>query len=234
MFLISATRISSEDEVTRAEIIWALKCAQTNFAFNSNDGMADTFQIIFADSKIAAAYSMGATKTKYVTQFGIATYIKDELIADLFGAPFTFKFDETTTSQVKKQYDGYVQFYSRKHNRIINHYAGSLLLGHCTADNLKTHFFEFMASLKCNINSLIHIGMDGPNVNLAFQRSLEKELLELHGKRILNILHPVHTAFAKGLKMLNFDFNQFPSDLHFFFKYSSARRQDYAFSEIET
>ena len=39
---------------------------------------------------------------------------------------FIFKFDETTTSQTKKQHDGYLQFYPKKHSEIINAYCGSL------------------------------------------------------------------------------------------------------------
>lgn len=60
----------------------------------------------------------------------------------------------------------------------------------------------------------------------------------MHGKTILNIgtcnLHPVHTAFSKGLKKLNFDFDKLACNLHFFFKYSSARRADYGLCEIVT
>ena len=40
--------------------------------------------------------------------------------------------------------------------------------------------------------------------------------------------HPVHNSFCKGLKKLNFDFDEFFHDLHFFFKLSSAYREDYA------
>ena len=50
---------------------------------------------------------MSETKTKYFVEFGIAPHIKQLLLTDLDGSPFTFKFDETTTSQVKKQYDAY-------------------------------------------------------------------------------------------------------------------------------
>lgn len=60
----------------------------------------------------------------------------------------------------------------------------------------------------------------------------------MHGKKILNIgtcnLHPVHTPFSKGLKMLSFDYNKFACDLHFFFKHSSARREDFALSALVT
>ena len=40
-------------------------------------------------------------------------------------------------------------------------------------------------------------------------------------------LHPAHTAYRKGLECLSFDADGFFCDLHFFFKLSSARREDY-------
>ena len=41
-------------------------------------------------------------------------------------------------------------------------------------------------------------------------------------------LHPVHTAFTKGLSTLDFDVEQFSNDIFFWFKLSAARREDYA------
>ena len=65
------------------------------------------------DSQIAAAsYSQGKTKVKYNIQFGIAPHVKQLLIYDVNNKPFTFKFDETTSSQVKEQYDACIQLYS--------------------------------------------------------------------------------------------------------------------------
>ena len=40
-------------------------------------------------------------------------------------------------------------------------------------------------------------------------------------------LHPVHTDVCKGLKELQFNFDEFLNDFHFFFKLSGARRKDY-------
>ena len=57
---------------------------------------------MFPDSKIAQSYNQHETKTKYNIQFVKAPYPKEILIKDVKGQPFSFKFEETTTSQVKK------------------------------------------------------------------------------------------------------------------------------------
>ena len=74
--------------------------------------------------------------------------------------------------------------------------------------------------------------MDGPHVNKCFQEKLlgdlEKELDTSFLKLGTCSLHPVHTAFRRGIQRLSFDLDQFFNDIHFFFKLSSARREDYA------
>ena len=54
---------------------------------------------------------------------------------------YSVLFDETTTSQVKKQFDGYVRFWSN--NQIETSYYGSLFMGHCSADQMVDHFLDF-------------------------------------------------------------------------------------------
>ena len=41
----------------------------------------------------------------YIMRYGITKYFKDELTKEVKEKPFTFHFDESTTSQTKKQYD---------------------------------------------------------------------------------------------------------------------------------
>ena len=56
---------------------------------------AEKFRILFPDSEIAKCYSQGETKVKYVIQVGIAPYIKQLILDDIKGKPFSFLFDET-------------------------------------------------------------------------------------------------------------------------------------------
>lgn len=149
--------------------------------------MNELFKEMFPDSKIASQYQMSYTKIHYILQFALKPYIFENLIKDFENTPFTFKFDETTTVQVKKQYDGHLQYYSKKFKKIVNHYCGSLFLGHCFADDLLDHFMEFGKVMKWNVALLLHLGMDGPWVNLKFQDNLMAQLDRDHGKKILDI-----------------------------------------------
>ena len=105
---------SSGEQVLRAEILQVLQAFNSNYSFASSENDNERFQIMFPDSKIAQSYRQGKTKFRYNIQYGIAPHIKQMLIYDVNNTPFTFKFDESTTSQVKKQYDAYLQFWSQK------------------------------------------------------------------------------------------------------------------------
>ena len=52
------------------------------------------------------SYQQKETKVKYSVQFGIAPYKKND-INEIYVVSFCFTFDESTSSQIKKQYDGY-------------------------------------------------------------------------------------------------------------------------------
>ena len=41
-------------------------------------------------------------------------------------------------------------------------------------------------------------------------------------------LHPVYTAFKKGLDELGFQYESFFNDIHFYFKLLEGQREDYA------
>ena len=79
--------------------------------------------------------------------------------------------------------------------------------------------------------------MDGPAVNLSFQRKLNESLVSIGASAVIDIgtctLHPVHTAFTKGLSVLSFDIDLFSNDVFFWFKLSAARREDCAKVQVE-
>lgn len=230
--------VTPENKTTKAETLMALKYVESNYSFASAASDSKLFSEMFPDSEIAKSYQMGETKVKYVIQYGISPYIQECNVTDMQSQPFTFKFDESTTSQVKKQYDAYIQYWSPEANRVVSTYCTSLFVGHCNSDDLVDHFFKVINLMKVNPKLLLHIGMDGPNVNKAFEERLRKELVDKHQATILDVgtctLHKVHNAFRQGVDEMSFDFDKFVIDVSSFFKQSAARRKDYEMMEIFT
>ena len=83
---------------------------------------------MFPDSTIARPYSVGGTKAQGTIKFEIADCLKEKLIYNVNRVSFLF--DESTNNQVKKQYDGYVSYYSRRYHQVVSAYEGSLFVGH--------------------------------------------------------------------------------------------------------
>lgn len=224
--------LTSQQRIQKAETIQALHVVQDNLSFSQCADDGERFCLQFPDSEIAKGYSQGASKVKYNIEYGIAPYLHNQLKDDFQGVPFTFKYDEATTSQVKKQFDGYVQFWSSTYNKIICCYIGSIFVGHCTADDTVKHFHEFGKTMNWNTDLLLHLGHDGPNINLSFEKKLQDDIKSDILKLGTCSLHHVHNAFRAGLKKLSsFDVDLFINDASYFFKLSSARREDYKLAE---
>ena len=132
---------------------------------------------------------MCETKLTYVIKFGVAQHVCRKLIKDVADAPFSFLFDETANNRLKKQYDGYVVYWSKQDRRVVNRYCGSLFVGHCDADALVNHYLDFVKHFS------VHFRIFLP---------------------------------ARRAKQVSLIWMTFFQTCIFFFKRSSARRDDYA------
>ena len=223
---------TEEEKRLNAEGLHALKCVDANWSFSSANDEGKRYCLMFPDSEIAKNYKLGATKVKYTIQYGIAPHFKELLKSDLKNKVFTFKFDETINQQVKKQYDGYVKYWSERHQSFKVSYCGTLMVDHCPAEILLEHFLEFIQKAELDLRFMMHIGMDGPNVNLKFEKLLQASAtFEQLDTTILSIgtcpLHITHNGFRAGVSKLNFNIDGFAIDISFFFKLSAGRRADY-------
>ena len=96
-------------------------------------------------------------------------HLEEKFSEDLKVVPFMFKFDESTNQQVKKQYDGYFQYWPGKHSCIKISYCGTVMVDHYPAEKLLEHFLEFVEKVELDLCLMLHLSMNGPNVNLKFE-----------------------------------------------------------------
>lgn len=124
----------------RAEVIWVLRTVTGHHSFRSNDGIEEVFKAMFPDSGLVQTFTCGKDKSRYVARFGLAPYIKKELIAEVnrCGA-FVIMFDETLNQTTKsKQLDLHVRYWLN--DRVQSRFFGSQFMGHATAQDLLQHF----------------------------------------------------------------------------------------------
>ena len=92
--------LKRKEQITNAEVLQALNMVDSNHSFSFTNGDSDRFWKMFPDSQIAAKYSQEEIKSKYGIQFGLTHFVLEQLMDDIHDAPFSFKFDNTTTLQI--------------------------------------------------------------------------------------------------------------------------------------
>lgn len=96
--------------VTKTEVLQSLKHFSSNHSFASAIDGSKQFKLMLPGFKIARSYKQGESKVRYSIQYGVAPYIKEQLLEDLRSSRFSFAFHRSTTYQIKKQYDGNVRY----------------------------------------------------------------------------------------------------------------------------
>ena len=75
----SLDKFVTQDEVTRAELLWAMNVSYKHFSYRSCSDVVSLFQSMFTDSNIASQVTLGKTKVAYYITHGLAPYFHNEL-----------------------------------------------------------------------------------------------------------------------------------------------------------
>ena len=231
---IENTTLCLQDEVAKAESLWALKSATDNFSFRSSDGAPRFFQRMFADSAVASSFTMSRTKVSYMIGHGLGPYFLQKTIDDVLQsfAFYTIHFDETTTAQMKKQMDVLIRYFSESEKEVKVRFLKALTFGHAKADTVTEELCKTIEGLGLPLQYLLSVCCDGPNVNKSIKKKLNVKLQEKFKRNLVETgpcqLHVVHNAFHKGVQAFGDDIENLCIDLFYFFKTSPARREDLA------
>lgn len=221
----------SGDEVTKAEILWAMKCMMSHYSYNSSSDMKDILKMMFPDSGIAKKMSIGSTKMSYYITYGLGPFYHNNLLQEINGcSDIVVCFDEAMNRISQRgQMDIIVRFWG-KNDFVSTRYFGSAFMGHCTSDDLLASFKTVLAAVP--LSSLLQVSMDGPTVNWKFMDLLAKDMEQEHClPKMLNMgscaLHVVHGAFQTGHKASGWEVNAYLRAMFGAFKDSPARRADF-------
>ncbi|CAF0979657.1 unnamed protein product [Adineta steineri] len=223
--------LSLEDQITKAEILWSLNVAQKGFSYNSCDELNELFSLMFPDSSIAKKFSIQSDKMSYVISHGLGPYFKKKMIEDVKKADkFVLIFDEQTNNQNKKQLDMFFRYWCNEKQKVVNRFYKSVILGHAYATTIRDIILESFATDGLNLNQLLMLGRDNPNVNISLENLINMEMKK-QGGCLLRIggctIHTVHNAFRSGMVSSKWYVDSFCLDLYSWFKCSPARKEDF-------
>ena len=85
------------------------------------------------------------------------------------------------------------------------------------------HFLQFVEKVKIDLQFMLHLGMDGPNVNVKCENLLQSsEIMKNLNTNIIFIrtcpLHIVHNSFRAWVNVFNFKIDLFIIDVNIFFQ----------------
>ena len=80
--------------------------------------------------EVSKKVSVGHTKMSYIVQHGLSEVLLNKLVDDIKASigTFTLLLDETTSSQVKKQFDFLIYYWSKSEDSVSIRYITSTFL----------------------------------------------------------------------------------------------------------
>ena len=100
---------------------------------------------MFLDSFMQQKIAMSHTKVSYKISHGLGLYFLEKSIGDIMNIPnifYTVHFDETTTSQLKKQLNVLVRYYSHSHHEVRVSFLKALVFGHAYAETVADELWK--------------------------------------------------------------------------------------------
>lgn len=225
--------LSTEDQISSAEILLMLRSVKHNHSFRSSDDFIPVLRAAF-NNPIVNGMMMSAAKVSYSITYGIAPYFHDQMVRDMSNTWYTLIVDETTTEQSVKQFDMHVRYWSPRQDKIVRCYFGSAFLSHACSNDLTSSVVQALSNDSLPITKLIHVGADGPNVNKAFKNQLNDSIVLLGGRKLIDIgscnIHIVHNGFHAGIASVDqsWGVEDFLNDIFAFFRKYPSRPEDFA------
>jgi hypothetical protein len=215
--------------VTKAEVMWAIKCIMSHFSMNSSTDLGDIFQMMFSDSSTAKKISIGRTKLAYTITYGLAPYFHNQLLREVMKChKLVVCFDEAFNQVCQQgQLDIFIRFWSDDTNIVSSRYFGSAFMGFASAKHVLDSFKEALAEVP--LNKILQVSMDGPAVNWKFIDLLTSD--DDSTVKLMNMgscgLHTINGAFQTGHKASGWQVNAYLRAMHNLFRDSPAHRAAY-------
>ena len=142
----------TKSDLLQAEVLWTLKTVSSHQSYRSSDDTDKLFARMFPDSAIAAKFSCAAKKTSYMTVFGIAEHIKDQLVLTIKDSgPYVLLFDESLNKKSQaKQMDIHARFWDES-CQVKTRYLESVFMG-----EFRLSIMQKLDLIYISNNKLIH------------------------------------------------------------------------------
>ena len=122
---------------------------------------------MFSDSKISENFKLSKTKCGYYLTYGIAPYLKSNIIKSILKAPyFTIMLDKSLNSVLQnEQMDIHIRYWSDEDSKIQTKYYDPNFLKGANSDTICDALLQTLNSF--DEEKMLMLLMDGPRTNWA-------------------------------------------------------------------
>ena len=190
---------------------------------------------MFPDSTIAKQFSLSHQKASYMISHGFRPYFQNNTVKDVLssGVYFTIHFDETVTSQSKKQMDILIRYWLEQSACVQVRYLCSLFFGHAFAKFVCKGLLDVFQDLALPLNKLLSLSADGPNVNKSIKGSIDTAVKGAGAEGLVDVgfcfIHKIHNAFKAGNTAFGIHALDFAMNIFTWFHLYPARQEDFKF-----
>lgn len=218
-FSPGASSTSLQDQVLKAEAIFAMSITTKCIPFSWGDTATEIYHRMFPDSSVAKGFRCGRSKLSRIVSDGLGPYFKSKVVDELChpGVFYSIMVDETPKpDQRVQQLDVLVRFFSEAEQHVVVEHVQSYNLGRATAEIIVGCVEDALVQLPRQ--GIICFFSDGPNVMKSVRRKLEQHLTSSIADVGHCSLHKVHNAFAKGLDAFGSDVEEVVRNVYYYFK----------------
>lgn len=144
-------------------------------------------------------------------------------------------FDETTNKACEKDLQIRILYWSSSHEEVCVRHLQTYFVQHAKATDIVSHLHKAISDCKLDINYLLMIGSDGPNVNKKVKSLLNTELMLTRKTGLMDIgtcnLHVINNAFLKAIEKFGVNIVDLLTSVHYFFKDKPSRIADYQYCQ---
>ena len=228
-----AKRVEPEqrDNTVKADIKWALFCAENDLPLAISDAAGKTFASMFPDSKIASQFSSARTKTSYQVTDGLGPTLHETLVKKMQENKFSVLIDESNKLQGTKYLHILVKFVDQDQLSQTTAFYKAVVVNEATAENIVNAMKEAFVKDHISWDNVLQIMSDSPavmrgrlnGVIARIKRTLAPNILDYGGCS----LHHIHNAVSYGTDAFGEEIEEFAVDLFAFFKHRSGLQDEY-------
>ena len=166
----------------KAEINFLVFSITKGHSWNSFVGLNQILQDIFPDSQIVQNFQLSSDKARYLTNFGLAPYVREVVLAIVTKSPqIVVSFDESLNVKTQScQMDLQLRYFDVEDDLVKVRYIDSKFIGQSSNVDLLKAFLSGLEKL--DHSTISQISMDGPNVNWLFYEKYVEHRKEVLGE----------------------------------------------------